>query len=230
MHRVFILSPANTGGERAALLYHQRARFALARQLQRGETVPLGEVFSFLSGLYFRGKFTYSVFFGRPPKKVHPAYVITSNSGLLPATQPVSLQDLRAFSEVPIEPDELRYRGPLLKSAKDLAARAGSECQFVLLGSIGTKKYAVLLLEHLAERLFFPSAFIGRGDMSRGGLLLRSVAESQELEYVPVIGSVRHGKRPGKLPPRSWGYKITEGTTASPKAKSQQAVAISDTT
>jgi hypothetical protein len=218
MHRVFILSPANSGGERAALIYNPGARFDLARRLQRGETVPLGEVFSFLSGLYFRGKLTYSLFFGRPPKKMHPAYVITSTSGLLPASYPVSLKDLRAFGEVPIEANEPRYRGPLLKSATELAARASSECQFVLLGSIGTKKYVELLLEHLAERLFFPSAFIGRGDMSRGGLLLRSVSENQELEYMPVLGSVRHGKRPGKLPPRSWGYKITQGTTPLPKA------------
>jgi hypothetical protein len=218
VYRVFILSPANTSGERAALIYNPRARFDLARRLRRGETVPVGEVFSFLSGLYFRGKLAYSLFFGRPPKKIHPAYVITSSSGLLPAAHPVSLKDLSAFGEVPIEPSEPRYRGPLLKSAKELASRAGSKCQFVLLGSIGTKKYAELLLEHLGDRLLFPSAFIGRGDMSRGGLLLRSVSENQELEYVPVLGSVRHGKRPGKLPPRFWGYKISEGTTPVPKA------------
>jgi hypothetical protein len=217
VHRVFILSPANTSGERAALIYNARARFDLARRLQRGETVPLGEVFSFLSGLYFRGKLTYSVFFGRPPKRMHPAYVITSSRGLLPASHPVSLDELRAFGEVPIELSEPRYRDPLLKSAKELGLRTGSKCQFVLLGSIGTKKYAELLLEYLAERLLFPAAFIGRGDMSRGGLLLRSVSENQELEYVPVLGSVRHGKRPGKLPPRSWGYKITSGTTPLPK-------------
>lgn len=217
MHRVFILSPANTGGERANLIYSPRARFDLARRLQKGETAPLGEIFSFLSGLYFRGKFMYSLFFGKPPRSMHPAYVITSSHGLLPATQAVSLKELRAFKAVPIDPAEPRYHRPLVRSAQTLAELAGTECQFVLLGSIGTKKYADLLVEHFGERLFFPSAFVGRGDMSRGGLLLRSVAENQELDYVPIIGSARHGTRPGKLPPRSWGYKITEGRTPLPR-------------
>jgi hypothetical protein len=217
VHRVFILSPANASGERASLLYNPRARFDLACRLQRGETVPLGEVFSFLSGLYFRGKFTYSLFFGRPPKRVHSAYVITSSRGLLPAAQPVSLEDLRGFGAVPIEPNEPRYRDPLMQTAQELFVASRGKCEFVLLGSIGTKKYAELLVEHFGAQLLFPSAFVGRGDMSRGGLLLRSVSENKELEYVPVIGSVRHGKRPGKLPPRSWGYRVTEGITPSPK-------------
>jgi hypothetical protein len=148
---------------------------------------------------------------------LHAAYVITSNRGLMPVTELISLEELRAFAEVPIDPKEERYREPLAESARRLARLAGAGCEFVLLGSIGTKKYAELLIEHFSERLCFPSAFVGRGDMSRGGLLLRSVAENQELEYVPVIGSVRHGKRPGKLPPRSWGYKISEGQTPLPR-------------
>ena len=41
------------------MLWSARARFELAQKLQRGEKVPLGEVFSFLSGLYFRGKLAY---------------------------------------------------------------------------------------------------------------------------------------------------------------------------
>jgi hypothetical protein len=223
MHRVFILSPANSSGERANLIYNPRARFDLARRLQKGQRAPLGEIFSFLSGLYFRGKFTYAAFFGRPPGNLHPAYVITSNRGLIPATEPMSLEELRAFAEVPIDPAEGRYARPLASTARRLSAAAGADCEFVLLGSIGTKKYAELLLEHFAERLLFPSSFVGRGDMSRGGLLLRSVAENQELEYVPVTGSIRHGKRPGKLPPRSWGYKISEGSTPVPKGTARTA-------
>jgi len=54
----------------------------------------------------------------------------------------------------------------------------------------------------LGERLLFPPAFIGRGDMSRGGLLLRCVESGTELPYAPVIGAPRHGKRPERLPPR----------------------------
>jgi hypothetical protein len=88
----------------------------------------------------------------------------------------------------------------------------GLGCEVVLLGSIGTKKYAEILMEFFAERLLFPTSFVGRGDMSRGGLLLRSVSENRELEYAPVQNAVRHGKRPEKLSERSWGYKIQEGT------------------
>ncbi|HEX3275476.1 MAG TPA: hypothetical protein VHR43_11515, partial [Gemmatimonadales bacterium] len=54
--RVFLLSPAHLGGRRAELLLGGRGRFALAAKLREGEAVPIGEAFSFLSGLYFRGK------------------------------------------------------------------------------------------------------------------------------------------------------------------------------
>lgn len=214
MFRIFVLSPANSGGERAALIYNPRARFDLAHKLQRGELVPLGEVFSFLSGLYFRGKFTYAQKFGAPPARVHPAYVITSNAGLMPATEKVGIQTLRSFGEVPIDPREPRYLGPLEQHARQLARKIGKECQVVLLGSIGTKKYAEVLTAHFGERLLFPSSFVGRGDMSRGSLLLRSASSGKELDYVPVLGAVRHGERPEKLPPKSWGYEITSGQTS----------------
>jgi hypothetical protein len=71
----------------------------------------------------------------------------------------------------------------------------------VLLGSIASGKYADVLLEVFGTRLKFPVSFVGRGDMSRGGLMLRCVAAGQELEYVPVAGAVRHGPRPPRLTP-----------------------------
>lgn len=213
MHRIFILSPANSGGERARLIFNPRAGFDLARRLQRGERMPVGEIFSFLSGLYFRGKYTYSRTFARPPGKLKGAYVITSNRGLIPVEEPLSLEDLQDFSTVPIEHDEPRYFEPLQKDARTLARKAGTECEVVLLGSISTKKYAEPLMEFFGERLLFPSSFVGRGDMSRGGLLLRCVAEGRELEYISISGAIRHGKRPEKLAPKSWGYKIREGKT-----------------
>ena len=57
------------------------------------------------------------------------------------------------------------------------------------------------LLSVFGERLTFPLDFVGRGDMSRGGLLLRCVRAERELTYVPVSGAVRHGPRPPKLTP-----------------------------
>jgi hypothetical protein len=75
------------------------------------------------------------------------------------------------------------------------------ECDVVLLGSIATNKYAEILLESFGQQLKFPREFIGRGDMSRGGLMLRAVRSGQELEYVALseVGS-RRGRRPPKLP------------------------------
>jgi hypothetical protein len=217
VHRIFLLSPANSGGERAKLLFNPRAGFKLAHRLQRGEEIAIGEIFSFLSGLYFRGKFTYARTFGRPPGRLFGGYVITSNRGLLPMEHPLGLAELRAFGNVPIEANEPRYLELLESSARALRKLAGKNCDFVLLGSISTKKYAEPLLAHFGEMLLFPGSFVGRGDMSRGGLLLRSVAAGQELEYIPVAGATRHGKRPEKLVPRSWGFKIAEGTTPNPR-------------
>ena len=70
----------------------------------------------------------------------------------------------------------------------------------VLLGSIATSKYVEPLLKTFDQRLLFPSTFVGRGDMSRGGLMLRSVREAVELAYEPVCSAIRHGPRPPKLP------------------------------
>jgi hypothetical protein len=71
----------------------------------------------------------------------------------------------------------------------------------VLLGSVASEKYVQVLSAIFGSRLVFPSDFVGRGDMSRGGLLLRAAAAGRELEYVPVIGAVRRGARPPRLDP-----------------------------
>jgi len=47
----------------------------------------------------------------------------------------------------------------------------------------------------------FPPAFVGRGDMSRGGLMLRCVDSGIELEYAPIAGATRNGRRPPRLEP-----------------------------
>jgi len=75
------------------------------------------------------------------------------------------------------------------------------ESEIVLLGSVASDKYVDPLLGVFGERLVFPPSFVGRGDMSRGGLLLRCVRSGEELTYVPVKGAVRHGPRPPRLPP-----------------------------
>jgi hypothetical protein len=200
MQRIFILSPAKTSGKRASLLMSGRAEFDLAKRLRGRGGAPLGEVFSFLSGLYFRGKLTYSNHFASPPSGLAPHYIITSDSGLMHAEETVSRARLRAFGDVPIDPLEPRYSHPLRMSVDALERHLPSNCQVVLLGSIATNKYVDILVQGFGRRLMFPREFIGRGDMSRGGLLLRAVTAGRELEYVPLLSvDSRRGKRPPKL-------------------------------
>jgi hypothetical protein len=197
---IFLLSPAHSGGKRAQLIFNPRAPFLLARKLHGAEPVALGEIFTFLSGLYFRGKLAYARAFASPPAGLHGAYVITSNRGLMPADTEISLAELKSFSLVDIDAEDARYRRPLLRDAKRIAEQH-PDARVVLLGSISTGKYVDVLRSVFAERLHFPIEFVGRGDMSRGGLMLRCVRARQELEYVPVAGAVRRGKRPPKLQP-----------------------------
>jgi hypothetical protein len=197
--RIFLLSPAHCGGERANLLFREGADFDLARRVRRPPGVPLGEVFSFLSGLYFRGKLAYAQAFATPPAGLTGVYVITPNEGLRPADELVDLARLRRFAQVDIDADDARYHRPLRRDARRLAAVLGRGDEVVLLGSVATGKYVDPLTEALGERLRFPGDFVGRGDMSRGGLLLRSVREGRELDYLPVAGAVRRGSRPARL-------------------------------
>ena len=202
MQKIFLLSPAHSGGKRAQFIQNPRASFPLARRLHRAELVTLGEIFTFLSGLYFRGKLAYAQRFASPPEGLAGAYIITSNRGLLPAEEATSLAQLKAFSSVEIDPANLHYRRPLLRAARQIAKRH-PECHAVLLGSISTGKYVDVLLDVFGDRLQFPVEFVGRGDMSRGGLMLRCVRAAQELEYVAVGGAIRRGKRPPRLHPMS---------------------------
>ncbi len=191
MARVFLLSPANCGGERAQLLFSTRAAFPLARRLREGG-VPLGEVMTFVSGLYFRGKLAYAETFGIP-------LVITADAGLRPADTPVTLAMLRASARVDIDAANPRYRRPLEQSARAVANLLRPDDTVTLLGSIASDKYVRVLLGVVGERHTVRADFVGRGDMSRGGLLLRCVRAGRELDYVPVAGAMRHGARPPRL-------------------------------
>jgi hypothetical protein len=198
---VFLLSPAHCGGQRAQLLFNDRASFDLARRLRTTTGAPLGEVFAFLSGLYFRGKLAYGLAFARPPAGLCGCYVITPTDGLRPADEPVDLARLARFAEVDIATGGPRYRRPLVRDVRRIALRLGPAGEVVLLGSIATGKYIDPLLDMLGDRLRFPPAFVGRGDMSRGGLLLRCVRAGDELPYVAVGRAVRRGSRPARLVP-----------------------------
>jgi hypothetical protein len=123
--------------------------------------------------------------------------VITTDRGLLSADAPVGCRELREFGAMDIRADEPGYRRPL---ARDLAELSQTpEAEVVLLGSVATSKYVDVLLEFLGDRLLFPREFVGRGDMSRGALLLRAARKGEELSYEPVSGAVRRGPRPPRL-------------------------------
>ena len=190
--RVFLLSPADCSGERAQLLLRPQAQFELARELQSPLGARLRDVFSFMSGLYFRGKLAYVDRFGQPGAKSPGALVITAGGGLMSLDQRVRPDDLRRFAAVAIEPKNPSYRLPLERDAQALAKRLGPDGEAVLLGSVATGKYTEVLLTILAHRLRFPAAFVGRGDMSRGSLMLRCAGAGLELEYLPVPAEPVH--------------------------------------
>ena len=199
--RIFILSPASSTGRRAEILINSDARFDLAIRFHT-TGAPIGEVFSFLSGLYFRGKLAYANHFSRSPADLDGVLIITPNRGLLNANTIVTPDDLRSFSCVPIDASEKRYVGPLMISIRRISKHLSPSTEVVLLGSVGTKKYAAPLLEVFKNQVKFPIDFVGRGDMSRGGLLLRCVEDQRELEYISLDGATVHGKRPPKLEKR----------------------------
>lgn len=193
---IFLLSPANSSGVRARLAMRDSAEFELARRLREPAGAPLGDVFAFLSGLYFRGKLAYARRFGATGGA--GALVITTSRGLLPADTPVTRRDLLEFAEVQPDPADPRYLDPLLRDAKRIL-QTSPRAPIVLLGSVASGKYVPPLLTVFGERLLFPREFVGRGDMSRGGLMLRRVDSGEELEYVGVLGAVTRGRRPPKL-------------------------------
>jgi hypothetical protein len=198
-HRIFLLSPANAAGIRARIVASENANFDLALRLRNGGA-PLGEVFAFISGLYFRGKLAYAQKFAEARNDVPGAFVITASGGLIPPEKIITTADLAAISAASISLTDRRYREPLERDARAICEKAGPKCEVVLLGSIATPKYVEPLLEIFGERLLFPIEFVGRGDMSRGGLMLRSARVGEQLTYVPVAKAVRHGPKPPKLP------------------------------
>jgi hypothetical protein len=199
MNQIFLLSPARCDGRRAQVLLNPAATFDLAERVRSSRGAPIGEVFSFMSGLYFRGKLAYARAFGRRHNGAESSFVITTDRGLISVDQHVVRDDLLAFATVDIAAAGEQYTAPLRRDVAALAETIDPTTSVVLLGSIATGKYADLLTQVFGERLLFPSEFVGRGDMSRGGLLLQCVREGRELAYQPVLGAIRHGKRPPKL-------------------------------
>jgi len=181
---IFVLSPADCSGERAKVLFRRPARAPLARRLRSSEGATVGEVFTFVSQLYFRGKLAYAEAFARTPAGGVGTRVIVPGLGLRPPDEPLDLAGLRAIARVPVDLSDRRYVRTLRAATELLAERLHADDFVVLLGSIATEKYVTPLTEVLGDRLHVPRELIGLGSMSRGSLLLRCVRERRELTYV----------------------------------------------
>jgi hypothetical protein len=179
------------------LLLNPKATFALAQEFHR-VGLSLGAIFTFASGLYFRGKLTYATRFADADSN-ELVRVITTNRGLRDPNERITPAGLRAFGDVDISSADPRYLEPLRRDARELAKRLDPAGHAILLGSIATTKYRDVLLEAFGERLVFPKDFVGRGDMSRGGLLLRAAKAGIELPYVAVQGAILTGKRAPRI-------------------------------
>jgi hypothetical protein len=176
---VFLLSPANLGGKRGAMLLRPNAKSELARALDSEQGAPLVDVYSFVSSLYFRGKAAYARAFGQ-------ASVMTPGGGLCGLDMGVTRQRLEAWQRVSVSEKNPHFTAPLVRHASELLDASDEATRFVLLGSVASNKYVVPLLEVFGPRLLFPTRFAGLGDMSRGGLLLGAVRAGVELDYQAV--------------------------------------------
>ena len=203
---MFILSPANLGGDRGALLLRPGAASPLALQMRSPAGAPLRDVFTFISSLYFRGKAAYAAAFGRAPAGLEPALVISPGDGLVSVDTALTLERARTWATVDIDEDNPAFTAPLTRHAEELERGYGATTRFVLLGSVASNKYVRPLTRVFGDHLLFPPSFVGRGDMSRGAILLRAARDGQELDYAPVEGAVRHGPRTPRLP-RSTGNR-----------------------
>ena len=183
-HRVFLLSPANCSGKRAGYLLNGKSSTSLAARLRSSEGASIGEVFTFMSALYFRGKLAYAAAFSRPPLGWDGVQVIVPGRGLRPAADRIDISDLQKIARVDVDLEDTRYTRPLRRDAGRLADGLLPDEKVVLLGSIATPKYVEPLKAVLGSRLHYPEAFVGLGDMSRGSLMLKCAAEGRELAYV----------------------------------------------
>ncbi|MES1183115.1 MAG: hypothetical protein ABUL60_04835 [Myxococcales bacterium] len=179
---IFFLSPANLNGKRGKMLLNPDARFALAQALRSREGAALGDVYAFVSGLYFRGKAAYATKFARSTT-APGVWVMTPGGGLCGLDERVTTTRLAGWQRVRVAEDNPHFTAPVVRQTSELLDKVRAETRFILLGSIASRKYVGPLFEVLGSRLFYPARFKGLGDMSRGALLLRCVREETELEY-----------------------------------------------
>jgi hypothetical protein len=197
--RIFLLSPASTEGLRAQQLTSPRARFGAAERYRSPDGVTIGEAFTFMSSLYFRGKIGYARHFAAPPPELalgiqdDGILVIAPGFGLVPPSWRITAEEMKKLRRTPVDLKSRAYCAPMKKHVEQLRDLAPA-AWVVLLGSVATGKYVDLLLPALGDRLLFPRDFAGAGDMKRGGMMLRAVREDRELPYVTLAAPRRRAR------------------------------------
>ncbi len=199
MKTLFLLSPASLGGIRAKQLLSPRARFDAAVQYRSPAGVPISEAFAFMSALYFRGKIAYARRFACGVDGDCGIRVIAPGFGLVPPEWRIDPDRMKTLRRTKVDPGVRAYRRPLERDAEEIAAATAGDDRVVLLGSVATGKYVDVLRPILGDRLLFPRAFAGIGDMSRGSLMLKAAASGEELEYA-TLDAPRHRVKSGAKP------------------------------
>ena len=189
MNKLFLLSPASLTGTRARQMTSAAAQFAIARLYRSEEGVPIEDAFAFMSALYFRGKIAYARRFASKEQ----IFVIAPGFGLVPPGWTITAERMKKLRRTKVDPTAAGYRKPLERDAGDLATKLADDGTAILLGSVATGKYVDVLRPIFGDRLRFPAAFAGLGDMSRGSIMLRAARDGEELEYVD-LDAPRHGK------------------------------------
>jgi hypothetical protein len=196
---IFLLSPADASGRRGQMLLSQKSQFELAHRL-RTKGITLGEAYSFMSSLYFRGKLAYATAFASQIHNLLSIQIITPSRGLLPPRTTLSLADFLDLGVERILEKNPRYRDPLERDLRKLSESLGEDGKVIFLGSLGTKRYIPLLKEILGHRILVPRDFLGMGNMRRGAVLLRCVREHCQLTYVTLASAEELMRKP-KLGP-----------------------------
>lgn len=187
--RTFLISPASLHGVRGRRLLAPDANGAWSRRLGGG--APIGELFTAVSSLYFRGKLAYALRFGGAGGTL----VIAPGVGLVAPEWRLDREAALRMAEIRVRSSEDAYRRPLERAVRRLLEEADGD--FVFLGSLATDRYLAVLAPLLGSRLLTPAALFGMGNMRRGSVLLEAAASGEELEYVPCrIPRARRSKRP----------------------------------
>ena len=199
MSRIFLLSPANLSGLRAKQLTSPRATFDVAVRYRSPEGVAIGDAMAFMSALYFRGKIAYARQFAKPASNLEGSgiYIIAPGFGLVPPEWAITPERMKKLRVTPVDIAKRSYTRPLREHASNMAGALAAEpdADVVLLGSVASGKYVDILWPLFGEKLRFPLAFAGLGDMARGGLMLRTARAGRELEYT-TLDAPRH-RAPG---------------------------------